>query len=345
MRQRLIVGTLVVLAVSLLGVRGATTTAPATAPAVTAVTFTEEWTDRKRNNRVVPVRVYDVAGPVETPRPVILYSHGLGGSRDGYAYLGKHWAEKGYVVVMLQHAGSDREIVKGTVQERMAALQRAAANPMNAIERARDVSFAIDRLTELNKTHPRLKGRLDLERIGLSGHSFGGNTTLLAGGMTVPRVVGNEVSYADKRLKALIAMSPPAPKRLPADAMKTLTLPLMVMTGTLDDSPIGETVAADRRVPYDHAVGAQRYLLIFDGGDHAVFSSRGVGGGASRLPGWGGDRKQDAAFQAIILRASTAFWDAHLRGDKDAATFLSGKGFAAYLGKRGTWETKAPDAK
>jgi hypothetical protein len=46
-------------------------------------------------NRDIPIRVYL---PVTTPAaPVVLFSHGLGGSCAGSAFHGEHWAARGYV--------------------------------------------------------------------------------------------------------------------------------------------------------------------------------------------------------------------------------------------------------
>ena len=50
------------------------------------------------------------------PCPVIIFSHGLGGSRDGYEYLGRHWASHGYVSVHSTHIGSDTSALKGTLR-------------------------------------------------------------------------------------------------------------------------------------------------------------------------------------------------------------------------------------
>jgi predicted dienelactone hydrolase len=61
--------------------------------------------------RDIPIRVYLPGG--ESPAPVILFSHGLGGSRETSPYLGKHWSARGYVAVFLQHPGSDESIWKG----------------------------------------------------------------------------------------------------------------------------------------------------------------------------------------------------------------------------------------
>jgi predicted dienelactone hydrolase len=46
-------------------------------------------------DRDVPIRVY--VPPGDDPAPVVLFSHGLGGSRDTSPYLGEHWARRGYV--------------------------------------------------------------------------------------------------------------------------------------------------------------------------------------------------------------------------------------------------------
>lgn len=61
-------------------------------------------------NRELPILVYLPAG--KTTAPVVLFSHGLGGSA-GSAFLGKHWAARGYVCVFLQHPGSDTSVWKG----------------------------------------------------------------------------------------------------------------------------------------------------------------------------------------------------------------------------------------
>ena len=68
-----------------------------------------EWTDAARH-RSVPVKIYY---PKSAGRcPVIIMSHGLGGTRDGYEYLGRHWASHGYVSVHPQHVGSDDAVWK-----------------------------------------------------------------------------------------------------------------------------------------------------------------------------------------------------------------------------------------
>src|SRR5581483_4684895 len=74
-----------------------------------------DWVDAKRH-RDVPVKIY-YPKTGDGPFPVIVFSHGLGGSREGYEYLGNYWASHGYVSVHLQHLGSDDSVWKGLPQE------------------------------------------------------------------------------------------------------------------------------------------------------------------------------------------------------------------------------------
>ena len=78
--------------------------------------------DRDRD-RDIPLRIYLPAEDVAAP--VVLFSHGLGGSREGSAFLGRHWAARGYAAVFLQHPGSDGDVWAGKSREQ--AMRRRAA--------------------------------------------------------------------------------------------------------------------------------------------------------------------------------------------------------------------------
>ena len=299
-----------------------------------------EWTDATRQ-REVPVKIYC---PESNGRhPIIIMSHGLGGSRDGYEYLGRHWASHGYVSVHLQHKGSDDEVWKTVPDaERRGSMQKSAANLTNALNRPRDVTFVIDRLEQLDREAGPLQGRLDLARIGMAGHSFGGYTTLAIAGQTAPGLLGKTFTLADRRVRAAVPMSAPVPKQRDKldQIFGSIKIPCLHMTGTLDDSPIGETKAAERRLPFDHIHLADQYLVTFVGGDHMVFSGRPRRSEKLVLPGWQGSDRKDAMFQELIRAATTAFWDAYLRDDAKAKGWLTGSGCAAMLGENATFEKK-----
>lgn len=286
-----------------------------------------EWRDASRD-RVVPVKIYYPQSG-SGPFPVILFSHGLGGTREGYEYLGQCWASHGYVSVHLQHEGSDDAVWKDAgFGQRMSAMQRAAGRPRNAIDRAKDVSFALDQLTQLNATNATWRGKLDLTRVGVAGHSFGAYTTLASAGANYSALA---VGGADARIRAAIPMSAPVPankKRLD-EAYAGVKIPCLHMTGTEDNSPIGETKATERRLPFDHCRNSDQFLITFTGGDHAIF-----GGRERKLGG-----AKDAEFQRLISQSSLAFWDAYLRADANAKVWLTTK-FKDALGKEGVFELK-----
>ena len=284
-----------------------------------------DWFDAARN-REVPVKIYYPAshGGGSALFPVIIFSHGLGGSREGYQYLGEYWAAHGCVSVHLQHIGSDRAVFNGVgLLDLKEAMIMALADPQNTINRARDVSFAIDQLERLNATNSPLQSKLDLNRIGIAGHSFGAQTALVAVGEQLPVLMEN---LADRRIKAAIAMSVPVPEGV-APMLDDIRVHVFVMSGTED---VGFTRAEDRRVPFDRILTAGTALVIFNGVDHMTFSGH---------PGLRG-REKDGKFQPLICVATTAFWDAHLRGDPQAQNWLNQGGFARFIGDEGRFEIK-----
>ena len=109
------------------------------------VVVSETWQDAARN-RAVPVLLrWPDAALHAGPRPVVMFSHGLGGTVDGGAVWGEAWAAAGFVVLHLQHAGSDLPAVRGAVGS--FADQRGLrtlAGPAQLLARLRDVGFALD---------------------------------------------------------------------------------------------------------------------------------------------------------------------------------------------------------
>jgi predicted dienelactone hydrolase len=297
-------------------------------------TLKTDWIDASRA-RVVPVKIFsprDESGPF----PILIFSHGLGSSRDVYGYLGRHWAANGFVSVHLQHAGSDAPVwEKFPVEQRTEVLHRAALVPENSINRPKDVSFAIDELTRLNSQESVFKNRLDLNRIGVAGHSFGAFTALASVGQLYISPDGEEFSFGDSRIKAAIAMSAPTPRdktRL-GKIYSAIQVPCFHMTGTEDDSPFGESRASDRRIPFDQIFDAEQYLVTFENADHFIFSGR-----WKHQPG--GER--DAEFQSLIQSSSTAFWNGYLNEDTSALDWLR-HDFPKVLNGNGTFEQKQKD--
>lgn len=297
-----------------------------------APTLALSFVDAARD-RAIPLRVYlPAATTPPAPAPVIVWSHGLGGSRDNAKYLGAHWSKRGYVCVFLQHPGSDESVWRELpARERMAAL-RAAASVDNALLRCADVTAALDQLARWHADAAHeLHGRLDLERVGMCGHSFGAATTQAVAGQSAPLVGAR---FRDDRIDAALPMSPSKPAR--GDVRKAFAdvrIPWLVMTGTHDGSPIGNTTPADRLAVYPALPPTiDRYELVLDDAEHSAF-------GDAALPGEKLARKQ--AHHRSILALSTAFWDCHLRGDAAAREWLHGDGPRRVLDAEDRWQRAA----
>ena len=281
--------------------------------------------------RDIPVLIY-LPPATSAPAPVVLFSHGLGGTRQGYSYLGSYWAQRGYVGAFLQHAGSDSGVWEGKNVLEAGANMRRAVSAENLILRAGDVQAVLDQLMRWDAAdgHP-LKGRLDLARVGMSGHSFGAATTESVGGESYP---GYGTTYTDGRIKAALAMSPaPAPLGDNTRAFGGVSIPWMLMTGTDDRSPLGlgHRTAASRLAVYDALPTGGKYELVLDKAEHGAFFDR-------ALPGEREARNPN--HHRAILALSTAFWDAYLRDDPDARKWLDGDGPRTVLEADDRWEHK-----
>lgn len=298
----------------------------------------QQWSDTARN-RTIPVKFY-LPKDMTKPLPVVVFSHGLGGSREAATYLGNYWAEHGYIGVFVQHPGSDESFWKPSFNLRdidkeklMGKFRETLANPMHAVNRGNDVHFVLDQLEKINAGDPRLKGKLNLNEIAIAGHSYGSWTALTASGQRFFSKGANGFSSGDGRIKAAIYLSPTPPGRGqdPASVYGAIAVPGIHFTGTLDSSPVNNTNAADRRIAFDNISKSDQYLVILNGADHGVF-----GGRKRFMP-----KPNDDKHQEVTERLSTAFLDAYLKNDSKAKTWLA-ETAPAYVKPFGTYEMKKP---
>lgn len=279
-------------------------------------------------SREIPARVF--LPTAKDAAPVVLFSHGLGGTREGSAYLGEHWVARGYVVVYLQHPGSDDSVWRGKpIAERMNAMKQAAGFE-NFMLRVKDVPAVLDQLERWNSSKDHaLSGRLDLNRVGMSGHSFGAVTTQAVSGERFPAA---SHSLTDKRIKAAIAFSPSSPRAGdPQQAFGEVSIPWMLMTGTKDTSPVGGADVKSRRAVFANLPPCDKYELVLKDAEHSAFTDR-------ALPG---DREpRNSNHHRVVLALSTAFWDAYLRDDDAAKAWLQGDGPKSLLQSGDEWQRK-----
>ena len=194
------------------------------------------------------------AGP---PRPLILLSHGFGGTATDLAWLATALAAHGFIAVAVNHPGNNG--LEDTTVEGASLMWL----------RAVDLSAVIDALLD-DKTFGR---RIDPARIGAGGHSFGGYTVIAAAGgiadparlqafcsspaadalcTSQPDAAGTRQkrlarlnsdpdfkqrydkagnSYRDPRIRAVFAMAPgPGPLFMP-ESLGNISIPVAIVTG------------------------------------------------------------------------------------------------------------------
>ncbi len=282
-----------------------------------------EWTDAARQ-REVPVRLYlPTSASADAPVPLVVFSHGIGGSRRGYSYLGQHFAANGIASLHVQHVGSDRALWTGNVFGMLGRLL-AAAQEGEAIHRVRDLSFALDQLLA-----GEAGTRIDAKRLVVAGHSYGANTAMLAAGARVERN-GQVLDLREPRFTAAILISAPPfyGESDTAQILRYVTIPTLHITATDDEIRIPGyySGAADRIAVFEAMGSRDKTLAVFSGGSHSVFTDRMAPGGfelnqrvkaatrelslAFRMPLFGGGAepldKWNQRYGEIVTRLVTA---------------------------------------
>lgn len=282
----------------------------------------------KERQRFIPTYVYT---PVqESPAPVVVFSLGLARTRDDFQYLARHWATRGYAVVFVQHPGSDASVWRDKpLAEQEEAVKRAAST-MNLLFRTKDIPAVLDQLDRWNSTADHaLQGRLDLDRVGISGHAFGAQTAQALGGQLWGK---HKKSFADPRVKAAVLFSPLGPRHGKRQAtFSAVRIPWLIITGTRDTSQWGAIDPQSRLKLFPALPPGDKYELVLHGAEHSAFSDHLLSDDAA---------PRNPNHHPAILALSTAFWDANLRQDEAARAWLNGDGPRAVLEPDDRWQTK-----
>ena len=272
-----------------------------------------EWTDAARGGRVVPYKAYVPKGA--GPFPVVVHSHGLGGNREASTYILQAVADAGFLVICLQHAGSDSGLLIGRGRPGDAAgvvaAGRAGMNAAVAQARYGDLPFALDQIAK----DPVLGPKADMGRVGMSGHSYGALSTLVAVGQRV-RGATPQTRFAEPRIKAAIAYSPNKPRGDEASAaFAAVKTPMLHFTGTADTTPFDlEKSPFERTTPFQAIKGPDQFLVVLTDADHALFGGRRVTTGQLK--------PIDPPQMEIVKAETIRFWRAYLRDDEAAAAEL-----------------------
>lgn len=300
-----------------------------------------ELNDASRDRAIpIKVRVPDGGGNV----PLVIFSHGLGGSREGGQAWGEHWSANGYLVIHVQHLGSDESVWKGTAEGDPRTRLRTAATPEQLIGRVDDVRFLITEIERQQKSQTKTwMARADLSRIAVTGHSFGALTAMALAGQRYP---GPVKTLDEPRIKAFIALSPNATGHTKsfADRYGSMNAPFLSITGTHDGdvfaaNPRAKAAAERRKAVFEHQPAGNAYLFVLNGADHMVFNgltTPQLGAAPNRHALSDDDTK---GIQNAVNEASLNFLNAYLRNDAIARNWLK-RDAAVHFANSGEWRAK-----
>lgn len=202
--------------------------------------------------------------------PLVVFTPAYGATSRHYIALGAHWASQGYVVVKMTHPGERRSVNGDGNGGAAEVLPKLTATDWKA--RAGDVRFVLDSLDRLALQYPELKGKIDATKIGVAGHSYGAFIAMLAGGV---KTFPGGTSYADPRVKAIIAMSPQGPSDsvgLTKESFASLNVPALFMIGTQDAGTNDTQPTVWRRQAFELAPAGDKWLAVIEGATHRTFA-------------------------------------------------------------------------
>ncbi len=136
-------------------------------------------------NRTYPVDVYlpQNLRLIRGTLPVVVISHGLGDSRTSFLDIGAHIASYGFVVALPEHIGSNND-QKAAM---FAGLSNETFRAREFIDRPLDITYLLDQLARTNQSD--YAGKLNLDRVAVMGHSFGGFGQSGIGRIQIPTVI------------------------------------------------------------------------------------------------------------------------------------------------------------
>lgn len=160
----------------------------------------------------------DVPATGDAP-PLVVWTPGLGANCDDYRFLFEAWARAGIATLSITHPGTDESVWEGKARP-WPAMQAAIADQQHWIDRPRDVRAALDAL----RADP-CSGRVNWQRIGIAGHSYGAFTTQVLAGVKfavdLDRAVAAELDFERVDAHASLDANDLAGQRaaaVPADA-------------------------------------------------------------------------------------------------------------------------------
>jgi len=274
--------------------------------------------------------------------PVVVLSHGLGSNRRTLAYLAQHWASYGYAALVVEHSETN--------SDRFNRFLSGMAAPPTARElllRPKDITAALDHLTQRAKTNPSL-ANLNLDSVGVAGQSLGGYTALAVGGAQINRQqlasycpgeltrftlnisiplqcrileLPEDSSFEtkDERIAAVLTINPLTSQIFGRAGLAAVDVPTMVVAGTHDYIA---PALPEQLLPFDWLETNDKYLLLVNNGTHFSFIGEDGSDETIELP-QGVLGPSGKLAQPGLQATGLAFFNRHLRDETQYDAYLN----------------------
>jgi predicted dienelactone hydrolase len=209
--------------------------------------------------------------PEQPAYPIVILRAGLGALTTDYTTLAEDLASHGYVVVGFDAPYRTALVV---LPDGRVVTRRPSENPETLLADARDrlvarrltawtadIEFVVDRLERLNASATgRFHGKLDLQALGIVGHSLGG-------------AVAAQFCHDDPRCRAAIDLDG-APHG--SVVLEGLRQPLMFLLSDHGDTsdPVSHQIMTNIQSIYDRLPHNGRLRIVIRGANHFSFSDQ-----------------------------------------------------------------------
>lgn len=289
--------------------------------------------------------------PMPEKMPVIVQSHGLAASPEDFIEYAEYLASYGYFVAVPYHQGSDVNHVKLLLQGEVDEVF-----PFSEFgDRPIVIKSLLDRLESLNSS--QFDGKLNLNSVGIMGHSFGAYTALALAGAKIQfdhlelacDGYPNDPNFSlllqcqalglprqlyhlqDERVACIFTWDFVGSEIFGENGLASVHIPVMAIAGSHDiTSPFAlEQVRLFQWLQTEFA-----YLVLMQGKPHVQNLPKlaaSVGLKINIFPQFM-PTSQPTTFTESIQALSLAFFATHLQQNQDYAPYLS-TNYGEYLGR------------
>jgi predicted dienelactone hydrolase len=298
-----------------------------------------ELVDEERDRRFY-VNLYIPEQPKSEKLPILIISHGLASQPEDFNRAGAIFASHGFFVAIPQHPGSDLQHLQNLLTGR----EFEVFERLEFINRPLDIQFIIDELEKRNSSE--FGDRLNLDAIGVGGHSFGGYTSLALAGATIDftaleqhcqKILGSAdialrlqcralslkpeeyeaQSLHDPRVKAVYVLNPVS-RLFGQSGMEKIDIPVLIAGG--DSDPVTPLIS-EQVQPFTWLTTPHKYLCLLYGSSHTEQLTKLT---MSLVPQVGELVEPDPQIVGTYVRAlAVAFFKVHLLNDTSYQPYLT----------------------